>query len=113
MRYFGTRARLFKITQFQDPAVKRMLRKLRDIDKAALPEDELQEVIDRAPGLQAHAPLPQGWVGGSVRPGGGGNQSVWSRRGMGGERGDFSQAHPSWLLGLVLGVGPRAQACPG
>uniref|UniRef100_A0A8C0WFX6 Angiotensin-converting enzyme n=1 Tax=Castor canadensis TaxID=51338 RepID=A0A8C0WFX6_CASCN len=43
MTYFGTRARLFKITQFQDPAVKRMLSKLQDIDKAALPKDELQE----------------------------------------------------------------------
>ncbi|XP_005402269.1 PREDICTED: angiotensin-converting enzyme-like isoform X2 [Chinchilla lanigera] len=43
MKYFGTRAHLFKIAQFQDPAVKRMLSKLQDIGKAALPEDELWE----------------------------------------------------------------------
>lgn len=49
LTYFGTRARLFKVSQFQDPAVKRMLRKLQDIDKAALPEDQLQEVMDGDP----------------------------------------------------------------
>uniref|UniRef100_A0A8D2AL95 Angiotensin-converting enzyme n=1 Tax=Sciurus vulgaris TaxID=55149 RepID=A0A8D2AL95_SCIVU len=43
MVYFGSRARLFKIAQFQDPAVKRMLSKLLDIGKAALPKDELWE----------------------------------------------------------------------
>ncbi|XP_040495792.1 angiotensin-converting enzyme-like protein Ace3 [Ursus americanus] len=43
MLYFGTRARLFKTSRFQDPAVKRMLSKLQNIDKAALPQDELRE----------------------------------------------------------------------
>ncbi|XP_008269909.2 angiotensin-converting enzyme-like protein Ace3 isoform X1 [Oryctolagus cuniculus] len=43
LTYFGTRARLFKTSQFQDPAVKRMLSKLKDIDKAALPKDKLWE----------------------------------------------------------------------
>ncbi|XP_048222837.1 angiotensin-converting enzyme-like protein Ace3 [Perognathus longimembris pacificus] len=43
MLYFGTRARLFNINQFHDPVVKRMLSKLQDIDKAALPKDELLE----------------------------------------------------------------------
>ncbi|XP_037666445.1 angiotensin-converting enzyme-like protein Ace3 [Choloepus didactylus] len=43
MLYFGTRARMFNISKLQDPAVKRMLSKLQDIDKAALPEDELRE----------------------------------------------------------------------
>ncbi|XP_004749261.2 angiotensin-converting enzyme-like protein Ace3 isoform X1 [Mustela putorius furo] len=43
MLYFGTRARLFKTSRFQDPAVKRMLSKLQTIDKAALPQDELRE----------------------------------------------------------------------
>ncbi|XP_039091839.1 angiotensin-converting enzyme-like protein Ace3 [Hyaena hyaena] len=43
MLYFGTRARLFKISRFQDPAVKRMLSKLQNIDKAALPQDKLRE----------------------------------------------------------------------
>uniref|UniRef100_A0A4X1T526 Angiotensin-converting enzyme n=1 Tax=Sus scrofa TaxID=9823 RepID=A0A4X1T526_PIG len=41
--YFGTRARLFKIDDFQDPDVKRMLSKLQNLYKAALPEDELRE----------------------------------------------------------------------
>ncbi|KAK2110900.1 Angiotensin-converting enzyme-like protein Ace3 [Saguinus oedipus] len=49
MIYFGTRARLFKVTQFQDPDVKRMLSKLQNIERAALPKDELQEVMDGAP----------------------------------------------------------------
>uniref|UniRef100_A0A7N5KD44 Angiotensin-converting enzyme n=1 Tax=Ailuropoda melanoleuca TaxID=9646 RepID=A0A7N5KD44_AILME len=39
-------ARLFKTSRFQDPAVKRMLSKLQNIDKAALPQDELEEVMD-------------------------------------------------------------------
>ncbi|KAM4843255.1 angiotensin-converting enzyme-like protein Ace3 [Thomomys bottae] len=43
MLYFGTRARLFNINQFRDPVVKRMLSKLQNIDKAALPKDELLE----------------------------------------------------------------------
>nr|XP_019588384.1 PREDICTED: angiotensin-converting enzyme-like [Rhinolophus sinicus] len=41
--YFGTRVRLFKNARFQDPAVKRMLSKLQNIEKAALPKDELRE----------------------------------------------------------------------
>uniref|UniRef100_A0A8C3WP06 Angiotensin-converting enzyme n=1 Tax=Catagonus wagneri TaxID=51154 RepID=A0A8C3WP06_9CETA len=41
--YFGTRAHLFKIDDFQDPDVKRMLSKLQNVYKAALPKDELQE----------------------------------------------------------------------
>ncbi|XP_020730928.2 angiotensin-converting enzyme-like protein Ace3 isoform X1 [Odocoileus virginianus] len=41
--YFGTRARLFKIANFQDPDVKRMLSKLLNVDKAALPKEELRE----------------------------------------------------------------------
>jgi hypothetical protein len=94
MTYFGTRARLFKITQFQDPAVKRMLSKLQDIDKAALPKDELQEVIDRAPGLQAHAPLPQGRVGGSVRPGGGGTRVSGAGGGWVGKGGTSARCTP-------------------
>uniref|UniRef100_A0A8C0SQS4 Angiotensin-converting enzyme n=1 Tax=Canis lupus familiaris TaxID=9615 RepID=A0A8C0SQS4_CANLF len=43
MLYFGTQARLFKTSRFQDPDVKRLLSKLLNIDKAALPQDELQE----------------------------------------------------------------------
>ena len=54
--YFGTRARMFKIANFQDSDVKRMLSKLLNIDKAALPKEELREVMDEPPGLQAHAP---------------------------------------------------------
>ncbi|EPY86413.1 angiotensin-converting enzyme [Camelus ferus] len=41
--YFGTRARLFNIANFQDPDVKRMLSNLQNIGKAALPKDKLQE----------------------------------------------------------------------
>lgn len=47
--YFGTRARLFKITNIQDPMLKRMLTKLQNLEKAALPQEELQEVMDGAP----------------------------------------------------------------
>lgn len=52
MLYFGSRARLFKTDHFQNPDVKRMLSKLQNIDKSALPTEDLREVIDRAPGLQ-------------------------------------------------------------
>uniref|UniRef100_H0W5S9 Angiotensin-converting enzyme n=1 Tax=Cavia porcellus TaxID=10141 RepID=H0W5S9_CAVPO len=43
MKYFSTRAHLFNITQIQDPTVKRMLSKLKEIGKAALPYEELWE----------------------------------------------------------------------
>ncbi|XP_028721157.1 angiotensin-converting enzyme-like protein Ace3 [Peromyscus leucopus] len=43
MLYFSTRARLFKTDQFQDPEVKRMLSKLQNVDKSALPTEELRE----------------------------------------------------------------------
>nr|XP_003472155.2 angiotensin-converting enzyme-like protein Ace3 [Cavia porcellus] len=43
MKHFGTQAHLFNITQIQDPTVKRMLSKLQDIGKAALPYDDLWE----------------------------------------------------------------------
>uniref|UniRef100_A0A8D2K6D3 Angiotensin-converting enzyme n=1 Tax=Theropithecus gelada TaxID=9565 RepID=A0A8D2K6D3_THEGE len=43
MIYFGTRACLFKVAQFQNQDLNRMLRKLQNIDKAALPKDELRE----------------------------------------------------------------------
>ncbi|XP_049717325.1 angiotensin-converting enzyme-like protein Ace3 [Elephas maximus indicus] len=41
--YFGTQARLFNITTFQDPVIKRMLRKVQNMGKAVLPVEELQE----------------------------------------------------------------------
>uniref|UniRef100_A0A8C9GPX8 Angiotensin-converting enzyme n=1 Tax=Piliocolobus tephrosceles TaxID=591936 RepID=A0A8C9GPX8_9PRIM len=43
MIYFGIRACLFKVAQFQAQDVNRTLRKLQNIDKAALPKDELRE----------------------------------------------------------------------
>uniref|UniRef100_H0VWU3 Angiotensin-converting enzyme n=1 Tax=Cavia porcellus TaxID=10141 RepID=H0VWU3_CAVPO len=43
MKYFSTWAHLFNITQIQDPTVKRMLSKLKEIGKAALPYEELWE----------------------------------------------------------------------
>lgn len=52
MMYFGNRARLFKTDHFQSPEVKRMLSKLQNIDKSALPTEDLREVIARSPGLQ-------------------------------------------------------------
>lgn len=73
MLYFGTRARLFKTSRFQDPAVKRMLSKLQNIDKAALPQDELREVMDGAPRSPGTCSPPQGWVGWP-----GGSQTVWA-----------------------------------
>ncbi|XP_007958103.1 angiotensin-converting enzyme-like protein Ace3 [Orycteropus afer afer] len=41
--YFGTQAHQFNITTFRDPVIKRMLKKVQDMDKAALPEEELRE----------------------------------------------------------------------
>ncbi|XP_057569833.1 angiotensin-converting enzyme-like protein Ace3 [Hippopotamus amphibius kiboko] len=41
--YFGMRARLFKTAGIQDPDVKRTLSKLQNLDKAALPKEELRE----------------------------------------------------------------------
>lgn len=70
--YFGTRARLFKVANFQDSDVKRMLSKLLNVDKAALPKEELREVMDKPPGLQAHAPHPRvGRLPGGEPPGAG------------------------------------------
>ncbi|CAH6776291.1 angiotensin-converting enzyme-like protein Ace3 [Phodopus roborovskii] len=43
MLYFGSRARLFKTDHFQDPEVKRMLSKLQNVDKSALPTEDLRE----------------------------------------------------------------------
>ncbi|XP_077019647.1 angiotensin-converting enzyme isoform X3 [Tamandua tetradactyla] len=60
MLYFGTRARLFNIGKLQDPAVKRMLSKLQDIDKAALPKDELREVcLEEGPCLPLEPDLEE------------------------------------------------------
>lgn len=53
MLYFSSRARLFKTAHFQDQDMKRMLSKLQNVDKSALPTEDLREVIDRAPGLQS------------------------------------------------------------
>lgn len=40
---YGLKARQFDSTDFQDPKVKRILKKLSDIERAALPEEELKE----------------------------------------------------------------------
>ncbi|XP_036393879.1 angiotensin-converting enzyme [Megalops cyprinoides] len=40
---YGLEARKFDPTDFQDPSVKRILKKLSDIERAGLPEDELKE----------------------------------------------------------------------
>lgn len=77
MLYFGTRARLFKTEHFHDPEVRRMLSKLQNVDKSALPTEDLREVIDRAPGLQGtHSCTPR--EGGSCLAW---KQSIWGRSG--------------------------------
>lgn len=88
MIYFGTRACLFKVAQFQNQDLNRMLRKLQNIDKVALPKDELWEV--EPPGLWAHARWPQGSGGAARVSGAEGRQGVeerqdqnfWRRRGV-------------------------------
>lgn len=106
MLYFGTRARLFKNASFQDPSIKRMLSKLQNIDKAALPKDELREVMDGAPRSPGACSPPQGWVGlqgGSWecmgQEGGwwAGQELPLGREGSGGWREDASaRPSPSW-----------------
>lgn len=63
MLYFGSRARMFKTNYFHDPEVKRMLSKLQNVDKSALPTEDLREVIDRAPGRHGTHARTQGRVG--------------------------------------------------
>lgn len=121
MLYFGTRARLFKNASFQDPTIKRMLSKLQNIDKAALPKDELREVMDGAPRSPGACSPPQGWVGLQ-----GGSWSVWGRREVGGQGqsflwggrggeagGKMPQPGPLPAGGASTGGGPTARACSG
>lgn len=41
---YGEKARKYDTTDFQDASVKRIIKKLSDIDRAALPKEELEEV---------------------------------------------------------------------
>lgn len=41
---YGSRARLFDITFFQNATLKRMIHKIQDLERAALPTAELEEV---------------------------------------------------------------------
>lgn len=41
---YGQGAREYDTTDFQDASVKRVIKKLSDIDRAALPNNELEEV---------------------------------------------------------------------
>lgn len=41
---YGMKARQFDYSDFQDQSMKRILKKLSDIERAALPKDELEEV---------------------------------------------------------------------
>lgn len=41
---YGTRARRFDITYFQNTTMKRMIHKIQDLERAALPVEELEEV---------------------------------------------------------------------
>lgn len=79
MLFFATRARLFKNTRFQDPTVKRMLSKLQNIGKAALPKDKLLEVTSGAPG--SPGTCSSLWGGGQPA---GGEPRAWGGREVGG-----------------------------
>lgn len=41
---YGTRARRFDVTYFQNTTMKRMIYKIQDLERAALPVEELEEV---------------------------------------------------------------------
>lgn len=41
---YGQKARKYDTTDFQDASVKRIMKKLSDIERAALPTSELEEV---------------------------------------------------------------------
>lgn len=41
---FGTWARQFDVTNFQNASIKRMIKKIQDLERAALPAKELEEV---------------------------------------------------------------------
>lgn len=41
---YGLKARQYDTSDFQDPSVKRIIKKLSDLEKAALPTAELEEV---------------------------------------------------------------------
>lgn len=41
---YGTWARQFDVTNFQNTTMKRMIKKIQDLERAALPVKELQEV---------------------------------------------------------------------
>lgn len=85
MLYFGTRACLFKGARSQDPTVQRMLSKLQDIGKAALP-DKRQEVMSGSPRPAGTCSPPQGLTGGwwgtraGARLAGQGQSILWGGR---------------------------------
>lgn len=63
---YGKMAREYDTTDFQDASVKRIINKLSDIDRAALPTQELEEVLhqhramhtDKESMLQQHISMP-------------------------------------------------------
>lgn len=42
--FYGLEARKFDTSDFQDESVKRIMKKLSDLERAALPEEQLKEV---------------------------------------------------------------------
>lgn len=44
---YGQKARQYDTTDFQDALVKRIIKKLSDIERAALPPAELEEVLKK------------------------------------------------------------------
>ena len=51
---YGLKARQYDTSDFQDGAVKRIMNKLSDIERAGLPAPELEEVALTRPGTRSH-----------------------------------------------------------
>lgn len=46
---YGTRARRFDVTYFRNTTMKRMINKIQDLERAALPAEQLEEVCGPNP----------------------------------------------------------------
>lgn len=69
---YGTRARRFDITYFQNTTMKRMIHKIQDLERAALPPPELEEVCglrDQGWRVQGQDQVPDGGSEPSTGPG--------------------------------------------
>lgn len=50
---YGTWAKRFDVNNFQNASTKRIIKKVQDLDRAALPIKELEEVCDCGEGVEA------------------------------------------------------------